>query len=80
VAIIVNDRLASSRGAALENKIIIWLANGNISEYGTEISEKKQDFQSRSREIENTNEDSNSMLKIKNSHDVNELFMQVQTK
>lgn len=33
VAIIVNHRLSESRGAALENKIITWLANGEASNY-----------------------------------------------
>lgn len=77
LAIMVNHRLAQSRGAALENKIIIWLANSNISEYGTEILEKKQDLQDHNKEIENSNEDSNYMFKTENSQKTNELFIQV---
>lgn len=44
VVIIVNDRLASSRGAALENKIIIWLANSTTSQYSIENTNIKDDI------------------------------------
>jgi D-alanyl-D-alanine carboxypeptidase/D-alanyl-D-alanine-endopeptidase (penicillin-binding protein 4) len=52
VAIIVNHRLSASRGATLENQIIIWLANGNASQFATEDTKRKEEIEVRVEETQ----------------------------